>query len=259
MRAVPEKWNLERNYRMFEAAADLAADREADLLITPECWLDGYASTAKDSSPEKILSIAQPTHGSKYLDGVSQLAKQHRLFICFGFTSLEESLAYNACGLWSDGGDLIGIYRKTHLQGHDLQYAPGKALPVWATPWGGIGMMICADRRWPETVRTLRLQGARLILNPTYGFCNDLNEAMMRTRSYENQCYIAFTHPKQSLVTGPRGKVVAKVDGEEHEADVPHILVCDIDLSFAKDDSHLSDRRPELYAPITERVRPSEN
>ncbi len=252
MRAVPEKWNLEKNYRMFETTVALAVEKKADVLITPECWLDGYASAAIDSTPEKIRTIAQPLNRSDYLNGVGRLAKQHGMFICFGFTSLEEGRAYNASGLWSDHGTLIGVYHKTHLQAHDLQYAPGKSLPVWSTPWGRVGMMICADRRWPETVRTLRLKGARLILNPTYGFFNDLNEAMMRTRSYENQCFIAFTHPKQSLVTDPRGKVVAKQDGLEREADVPRILVCDVDLSQAKDDNHLKDRRPEIYSPITQ-------
>jgi predicted amidohydrolase len=251
MRAVPEKWNLATNYRMFETAVALAVEKKADVFITPECWLDGYASAAIDSTPEKIRAIAQPLNRSNYLSGVARLAKQHGMFICFGFTSLEEGRAYNASGLWSDQGKLIGVYHKTHLQAHDLQYAPGKTLPVWSTPWGGVGMMICADRRWPETVRTLRLQGARLILNPTYGFFNDLNEAMMRTRSYENQCFIAFTHPKQSLVTDPRGRVLAKQDGLEREADIPHILVCDVDLSQAKDNNHLQDRRPELYSPIT--------
>jgi predicted amidohydrolase len=112
-------------------------------------------------------------------------------------------------------------------------------------------MMICADRRWPETVRTLRLKGARLILNPTYGFYNDLNEAMMRTRSYENQCFIAFAHPRQSLVTDPQGRVLARQDGLESESHLPRLLLCDVDLSQATQDNHLRDRRPEIYAPIT--------
>jgi N-carbamoylputrescine amidase len=171
--------------------------------------------------------------------------------ICFGFTSLEDGSAYNAAGLWDAEGKLTGVYHKTHLQTHDLQYAPGRGLPVWSTDWGKVGIMICADRRWPETARTLRLQGARLILNPTYGFHNDLNEAMMRTRAYENQCFIAFAHPEQSLVTDPRGRVIGKESGTA-EAGVPRILICDIDLAEAKDDNHLRDRRPEIYREITE-------
>lgn len=251
MRAVPEKWKLDSNYQIFEKVVSLAAQKKADVLITPECWLDGYASTAKESTSEKIRAIAQPLNRSTYLRGVARLAKKHHMFICFGFTSMENGRAYNASGLWSDQGKLVGVYHKTHLQAHDLQYAPGQSLPVWVTPWGKVGMMICADRRWPETTRTLRLQGARLILNPTYGFHNDLNEAMMRTRSYENQCFIAFTHPKQSLITGPRGQVLAKQDARNNEGNAPQFLIYDIDLSQAKENNHLQDRRPDIYGSFT--------
>lgn len=251
MRAVPEKWNLARNFQMFVTAVSLVAEQQVDVFITPECWLDGYASAADDSTPERLLEIAQPLDNSPYLRDVARLAKKHQMWICFGFTSRENGQPYNACGLWNQQGQLIGVYHKTHLQRHDLQYSPGASLPVWPTPWGTVGMMICADRRWPETVRTMRLKGARLILNPTYGFYNDLNEAMMRTRAYENQCFIAFTHPKQSLVTDPRGKVIAKQDASPGEANQPRVLICDIDLSRAQDDNHLRDRRPEIYGPIT--------
>jgi predicted amidohydrolase len=252
LRAVPVKWDLDANFKSFLAAVELASEQKADFLVTPECWLDGYASPDKQSTPERIREIAQDLDSSPYLAKVAAAAKRHGLSICFGFTSLEEGQAYNAAGLWDAEGKLIGVYHKTHLQTHDLQYAAGRELPVWTTTWGKVGIMICADRRWPETARTLRLQGAKLILNPTYGFHNDLNEAMMRTRAYENQCFIAFAHPQQSLVTNPQGRVIAKADAAKGEQDVPRILICDIDLSQAKDDNHLRDRRPEIYRVITE-------
>jgi len=251
LRAVPVKWNLEANFEVFRKGVALAARDQAEIFITPECWLDGYASPDDQSTPQRLREIAQDFEKSAYLREVADLALRHRLFICFGFTSLEDGRIYNAAGLWGADGRRIGVYRKTHLQNHDLQYSSGQALPVWDTPWGPVGIMICADRRWPETTRTLRLQGARLILNPTYGFHNDLNEAMMRTRAFENQCYIAFTHPKQSLVTGPRGKILARADLSEDEKQTPGILIFDMDLTRATDDNHLRDRRPGLYRIIT--------
>jgi predicted amidohydrolase len=251
LRAVPKKWELEANFKVFLQGANLAAQGHADVLITPECWLDGYASPAEDSTPEKIRAVAQGLESSPYLKQVAEKAREHRLFICFGFTSLESGQAYNTAGLWNADGKRIGVYHKTHLQKHDLQYASGQSLPVWPTPWGSVGIMICADRRWPETARVLRLQGARLILNPTYGFYGDLNEAMMRTRAYENQCFIAFAHPKQSLVTAPNGKVLAKEQTDTEESGLPRVMICDIDLAQARDDDHLRDRRPEIYRLIT--------
>jgi hypothetical protein len=69
----------------------------------------------------------------------------------------------------------------------------------------------------------------------------------MRTRSYENQCFIAFTHPKVGFIADPKGNLSKKLDGE-----APGVLVYEIDLSEARDDNHIRDRRPELYRVITE-------
>ncbi len=246
MQTVPEKWELDHNFDVFLEMLETASKQKAEIFITPECWLDGYAAPDEASTPAKLQAVAQPLVGSKYLDRVAAEARKRSMYICFGFTSLEDGKIYNASGLWDDKGQLVGVYHKTHLQTHDLQYEFGQQLPVWDTPWGPLGIMICADRRWPETTRTLRLKGARLILNPTYGMHHEANEWWMRTRSYENQCFIAFTHPNVGFVVGPKGKVVDKRDEQ------PGVLICDVDLRQSTDDNHLKDRRPELYRAITE-------
>ena len=245
MQSVPEKWNLEANFEVFLRLLDEASKEKAEIFVTPEGWLDGYASADKGvSTPEKLRGVAQDLEASEYLQTVAEEARKRSMFICFGFTSLEDGKIYNAAGLWSAEGELIGVYHKTHLQSHDLQYSFGEDLPVWPTPWGPVGIMICADRRWPETARTLRLKGAKLILNPTYGMHHLDNEWWMRTRGYENQCYIAFTHPKVGFVVDPKGDIAAKRDSD------PGVLICDVDLTRAKDDNHIRDRRPELYQII---------
>ncbi|HOD50145.1 MAG TPA: carbon-nitrogen hydrolase family protein [Candidatus Hydrogenedentes bacterium] len=244
LRAVPEKWNLDKNFGAFLELLDATRGENVDIFITPECWLDGYAAPAKDSTRERIVAVAQDLNSSRYLQRVSEEARSRSMWICFGFTSLENGKAYNAAGLWNAEGERVGVYHKTHIQTHDVQFDAGESLPVWPSAWGPLGIMICADRRWPETARVLRLQGAKLILNPTYGFHNELNEAMMRTRAFENQCFIAFAHPEESLVTGPKGEIVAQKKGSRG------VLICDIDLSRATDDNHLKDRRPELYGVI---------
>ncbi len=249
MRGVPVKWDLDANMRVFEEQVQAAGALDADVFITPECWLDGYAAPDPESTPERLRKIAQPLEGSRYLDRVAELADELNLWICFGFSSLEDNEIFNTCGLWNREGALVGVYHKTHIQTHDRQYSIGMGLPVWGSEWGKLGMMICADRRWPETVRTLRVQGARLILNPTYGMHGDWNLQIMQVRAWENQCFIAFTHPEQTLLLDPGGDVVTRVDSGE-----PGVSVTEIDLREAKDDNHILDRRPELYKPLSEGV-----
>jgi predicted amidohydrolase len=245
MRGVPEKWNIEKNFDVFLERLAEADAQGVQVFITPECWLDGYAAADPESTRDRLSGIAQDFDSSPYLKRVADEARERDMFICFGFTSAESGQIYNTAALWNTEGTIAGVYHKTHLQEHDLQFDYGAALPAWETPWGPTGIMICADRRWPETTRTLRLQGARLILNPTYGFHGDMNTAMMRTRSYENQCFIAFSHPKESLVTGPKGKVVAQEVGDTG------VLVCDVNLDEARMEGHLTSRRPELYGALS--------
>ncbi len=239
MQAVPEKWDLKRNFDTFLKYLDDA--KGADIFITPECWLDGYAAPDKTSTPEKLRTIAQDLTGSPYLNRVSEEARKRRMYICFGFTSMESGKIYNSAGLWDKSGRLVGIYHKTHLQAHDLQFEKGEGFPVWKTDWGTVGTMICADRRWPETARTLRLKGARLILNPTYGMNHLANEWWMRTRGYENQCYIAFAHPSIGFIVGPRGDLIAK------RIESPGVLICDVDITLARTEGHIDDRRGDIY------------
>jgi predicted amidohydrolase len=243
LQAMPVKWDLDANFEVFLAHLDEAKD--ADIFITPECWLDGYAAPDQASTPERLRGVAQSLESSPFLARVAQEADQRDMYICFGFTSEEGGAIYNAAGLWDRDGRLAGVYHKTHLQTHDLQYTAGAALPVWNTEFGAVGMMICADRRWPETARTLRLKGARLVLNPTYGMHHLANEWWMRTRGYENQCFIAFAHPETSFVVNPSGGLSGKRAGR------PGVLLCDIDLGEAREDNHLRDRRPDLYDAIT--------
>ena len=86
---------------------EIASEQKADIFITPECWLDGYAAPDKKSTPEKLREIAQPLEGSKYLERVAAEAKKRSMYICFGFSSLEDGKIYNASGLWDNQGKLV--------------------------------------------------------------------------------------------------------------------------------------------------------
>lgn len=242
--AEPVKWDLEANWRAFETAVESSAGQGIDLVVTPECYLDGYAAAAKDWTAERFEGIAQGPN-SAYLERLRALARRHRLWILFGYTEKRDGCYYNTALLVDRDGRTAGRYDKTHLQNHDLRFAPGEGLPVFDTEWGKLGVLICADRRWPETARVLRLKGARLILIPSYGMWHLDNEWWMRTRAYENENFVAFVHPNVSFVADPQGRILCKLQSNR-----PGILLCDLDLAQVTDSRHIRDRRPELYGEL---------
>lgn len=249
LKIVPAKGELKANHeRLMEVLRQVERD-PVDVVVTPECFLDGYVSTEDWVTAENIPQYAVDPADSPLVASVSQWARTHSAWFVLGCTRRVPEGAYNTALVFDRQGELRGIYDKTHCQSHDKKYLPGQRLKAFDADFGPFGVVICADRRWPETVRSLALQGARVLFNPTYGMCDELNRCMMRTRSFESELFIAFTHPLQALLTGPNGEVVADETREQVLFSINEIDLAAVDQRRSKDSSHLKDRRPELYAP----------
>ena len=245
---VPERWNVEGNFRRLLSILGATPPGTLDLVVTPECILDGYTAALAPNDRtgwnerERWLRECALERSGQVLGDIGGEARRLGSYIVVGYTEhLGDGRAANAASVFDREGELVATYHKTHLQNHDLQFERGKSWTVIEADFGRFGVMICADRRWPEAVRCQRLLGAEMLANPTYGMHKDLNLAMMRTRAFENNFFIAFTHPRQSLVTGPGGEVEVDVR-DRNDTLVLHRLDLDrINLS------HIRDRRTDLY------------
>ena len=245
VRVYPEKGKLQANHaRLMEILAEIESKEEVDVLITPEGFLDGYVVTEKSVAKNDMPGYAIDPERSAYTGAASDWAKRNKAWVIYGCARKATGGVYNTALLYNRKGSLVGMYDKTHIQTHDHKYLPGRHLNVYESDFGLFGVMICADRRWPETSRTLTLKGARIIFNPTYGMHGDLNLCMMRTRSYENGIFIVFTHPGLSLITGPNGAVVCNDRSKSSTYTVTEI---DLTRAPASRGGHIADRRPDLY------------
>jgi predicted amidohydrolase len=247
LKIMPVKGDLCANMKRLERVLRRVPDCGLDVIVTPEGYLDGYVSTEGHVTASNIAEYGIQG-GSKYLERAAQIARARAAWLVFGCIHNTERGPMNAALVFDRQGQLAGCYYKLHCQTHDHKYVPGDTLPVFEGDFGRFGVMICADRRWPETVRTLALRGARVILNPTYGMHGERNRQIMQVRSYESEVYICFAHPLQSLITGPTGDVEAVLVSNQD-----HYLVHDLDLSIVDrvrsgPSAHLRDRRPEAYA-----------
>ncbi len=247
VKVYPQKGNLASNHTLLMEILSDIAPHHPDVVITPECFLDGYVATEPEVDAKDLLEFAIDPGSSEYVKEIQEYARQQECWFIEGCTRCAPQGVYNTALVIDRGGRMAGMYNKTHLQTHDVKFQPGNALPVYASDFGPFGVLICADRRWPETVRTLALKGARIIFNPTYGMHNERNLAMMQTRSYESEVVIAFAHPDQSLVTGAYGEILCNNTSGFDRYTLCEVDLLQVDRAREGESAHLRDRRPNLY------------
>jgi predicted amidohydrolase len=251
IKMIPQKGNLKANHAVLMELLASLRHEAIDVVITPECFLDGYVCTEADVTADNIGEYATDPRSSEFLREISTWAKHTATWVILGCMRYDETGIYNTSLAIDRHGTLVGHYDKVHCQTHDKKYTPGNSLPVFDADFGKFGMMICADRRWPETVRTLALKGARIIFNPTYGMHDERNLHMMQTRSYESEVFIAFTHPQQSLVTDPKGNIVINDEDETNQVCLSDIDLAIVDQVRAGESAHLKDRRADVYDELS--------
>jgi len=244
MKVVPVKWEPEENLATLERLIPEIAAAGAEIIITPEAFLDGYVIHQEDWTPERMAAVCEPGPDGPRARRIRQMAAEAQVHLVAGLSEQRGEEFYNTCHLIGPGGEIVGSHDKLQV---NPRYTYGKRIEVFDTPWCPVGMMICADRRWPEIARTLRIKGARIILMPTYGMKGERNAMWMQTRSYENAVWICFTHPEESLITDPKGEIAAQLVDESEYL----IHTCYLMIEGATE--MLADRHPDVYGFAWER------
>ena len=247
IKTVPVQGDVAANCRRLMGLLDELAPERPDVVITPECFLDGYVVLDPNITADGLRRYAVDPAASPEVLGVAAWAAAHQAWVVLGCSRAAPEGVYNSALLFNRAGQLAGVYDKVHCRGHDRKFVAGSRLPVFDSDFGLFGVMICADRRWPETVRALALQGARIIFNPTYGNYGEMNNCLMRTRSFENEVLIAFTHPLQSLITAPRGRIVEDHMSPNRNWAMTEVDLAEVDDKRASEKSFLATRRPNVY------------
>jgi predicted amidohydrolase len=132
---------------------------------------------------------------------------------------------YNTAVLIGPDGKLAGKYRKHKLEHELVRNTPGTETPIFRTPFGRVGIMICADRRDPDLVKRLFDGGAELLICLSGGmFGPKSNDPIVQARSKEHGVPILFVHPAEFLVTDLNGEIVSRtILGDRLEINVDEI------------------------------------
>ena len=215
-------------------------------------------------------------------------AKRLSVGFCLGYAEITpEGKRFNTQILVAKDGTTVAKYRKVHIPGHEhhepdrpFQHAERyyfepsmEGFGVWEAFGGRMGMMICNDRRWPETYRVMGLKGVEMILcgyntpihyvpDPSQDILQGFHNALvMQSGAYQNGTWVVGVAKAgveegvdslgQSMIVAPSGQIVAQTLSTDDE-----LITARCDLEWCKRYKEtLFDfdryRRPEVYGPIT--------
>jgi predicted amidohydrolase len=208
------KWirtDKEANLRRAEPMIRKAAAEGARIVCTTECFLDGYAIADKSIPLETYRDLGEAIPNGKYYRRLAALADELEIHLVAGMMEASGEDRYNTAVLIGPDGRLLGKYHKQKLGHEHERNTPGDASPLFDTPYGRVGLIICADRTEKTIVRRFCVAGADFLICPSGGmFGPKSNDPIVQSRSRENKIHIIFVHPAEFLVTGPDGSIVKR-------------------------------------------------
>jgi len=269
------------------ALMDDAKRHEVDLVVYPELALTTFFPRWFVDDITEADHWYEREMPSPVVAPLFDRARSYGIGFCLGYAELTpEGERFNTQILVERDGSIVGKYRKVHIPGHEhhepdrpfqhaerYYFTPStEGFPVWSAFGGRVGMMICNDRRWPESYRVMGLQGVELILcgyNTPLNYIPDPsqdrhagfhNSLVMQSGAYQNGTFVVGVAKggieegvdslAESQIIAPSGEILAKTVSSGDE-----IAVADCDLDWCRNyTGTLFDfdryRRPEVYGPI---------
>ncbi|XP_071379657.1 deaminated glutathione amidase [Centroberyx affinis] len=250
--ATPDK---EANFSACKRLVEGAKEKGASMVFLPE----GFDYIG--SSREETLSLSESLAGDT-VSRYTQLARKLEVWLSLGgfhergHDWENDQRIYNSHIIINDKGDIVSVYRKSHLfdvelpgRGVSLKESaftiPGPALlPTVQTPIGKVGLGICYDLRFPELSLALQRHGAEILTYPsafTVATGAAHWEVLLRARAIETQCFVLAAaqvgrhHEKRSsfghaLAVDPWGVVLGDCGGEN-----TGMCLVEIDLEKVRD------------------------
>lgn len=142
----------------------------ADIVLLQELFETPYFCQKHQFA---YLSLATETAENAAIKHFTTLAKELEIVIPVSFYEKHGNTAFNSIAVIDSGGEVLGVYRKTHIPdglpyAEKFYFTPGDTgFKVWETKFGKLGFGICWDQWFPEAARAMALMGAELLFYPT--------------------------------------------------------------------------------------------
>lgn len=225
----------------------------ADLVVLPELFNSGYNFRSR----AEVRRVAEPVPGPT-TEALRRVARRNGCAIVAGLAERDGTRLYNSAVLVTAGG--TRLYRKVHLFHNEKRwFSPGNlGFRVWEVRGVRIGVMVCFDWFFPESMRTLALRGAEVVAHPANLVLPYCPEAM-KTRCLENRVFAVtadrvgkergLRYIGRSQVVDTKGRVLSRAGASGEAAAVVSIRPAEARVKQLNPFNDLfRDRRPSLYA-----------
>lgn len=163
-------YDIDENIEKAEKFVREAASKGAQIILIQELFETQYF--CQKEKPE-FFKYAVEVENNKAVNHFKKLAAELDIVVPVSFFEKKNKAKYNSVAVIDADGELLGVYRKTHIPdgpGYEEKYYfnPGDTgFKVWKTKYANMGIGICWDQWYPETARCLALMGAEIIFYPT--------------------------------------------------------------------------------------------
>lgn len=232
--------NLERAISFVRGAAG----EGAQIICLPELFRSRYFAKTIDS---KYFELAESLESGS-TPVLQNMARELKVVIISAiFEKANQGLYYNSAVVIDPAGAILGIYRKNHIPltpalQEKFYFKPGDlGFPIFQTPFGRIGVLICYDRYFPEGFRILGLKGAHMVFIPSAcaGDSKEVWGLLLKANALSNLVFIGAVNRigqegktefyGTSMFINPWGQTL-KIGSDAEE----EILIADLDPAQLK-------------------------
>ncbi|MEZ5776374.1 MAG: nitrilase-related carbon-nitrogen hydrolase, partial [Hyphomicrobiaceae bacterium] len=198
----------------LERLKGAAGEARADLLVTPELFMSGYA--VGDAIPR----LAEPADGPMAA-AVARIARASGTAIVYGFPERAGGVIYNTAQAIGADGRVLARHRKLAIPpGRErAHFTSGGGLTQFDLAGLRLGLVICYDIEFPETVRAHARAGAHAVIAPTAlgAEWDVVAERLVPARAFENGVFVAYANHagREGDMHYLGGSVIAGPDGRD--------------------------------------------
>ena len=236
--------DIEANFQKSLAFMSDAAKQGVDIICFPEVQLSPFFAQYEKIDVSRYVIVKN----SRYISEMKSLCKETGIYACPNFYIEENGKRYDMSLLIDDNGSIIGEQKMVHIAQCEYFYEQDYYTPseegfqVFDTKFGKIGIVVCFDRHYPESIRTEALRGAELVIIPTANTIAEPSELFqweVRVQAFQNSVNIAMCNrvgredkmifSGESVVCNYEGDVISSAGSDET------LLISEVDLSAASE------------------------